>query len=462
MDPSLRRKAKGLLEKATVESIHNEAARKCDGTKTSAASSGSQLASLLQQHITQGCLILVESGGRRTVCGQPSGEPVVTLHVHHEGLFARVVAGGSLALGESYADGWWSVTGDRLCDLFSLLFLNRIDQLFIRSPLRAFIEGVQAWRPIRSVREKSREDIRMHYDLSNDFFSLMLDPTMMYSCGYARDERDDLATMQQQKLDRIARKLNLERGGELLDIGCGWGGLLLHVANNYPQVRGLGVTLSEEQYSYVHQALRERGFADRFRVQLLDYRDLRGCYDFVVSVGMFEHVGYACYSTFFDTLSGVLKPSGTALLHTIGLEEEPSRPQDPWVEKHIFPGSRLPRLEELARAARQSQLAVGHVENWRPHYALTLKHWRRNFVANWSAIQRLGTRFDARFFRKWDLYLQLCEACFIDSTVELYQLLLTPRAAWNLPLNLEFNTTTQLDSPAVAAKQSSNPSGPPL
>ncbi len=440
-----------------MESIQNEVTRGTYGAQQPAVMGGSQLAAFLQQHIRRGSLIVVEPGGRRTLCGQAEAKLAVTLHVHHEGLFARVLAGGSLALGESYADGWWSVAGDRLADLFSLLFANNVDQLFTQSPVQTLLERVRRWRPLRSKREKSREDIRMHYDLSNEFFALMLDATMMYSCGYARNESDDLATMQEQKLDRIARKLGLDRGGELLDIGCGWGGLLLHVAKNYPQVRGLGITLSEEQYSFVHAALRERGLADRFRVQLLDYRDLSGRYDFVVSVGMFEHVEYASYGTFLKKVSTALNPDGVALLHTIGLEEEPSRRQDPWMERHIFPGSRLPRLEELARTARQSHLAVGHVENWRPHYALTLKHWRRNFVANWGAIQQLGSRFDNRFFRKWDLYLQLCEACFVDSTVELYQLLLTPRPAWNLPLNLEFAPTVERGLLAAAARQSLSP-----
>jgi cyclopropane-fatty-acyl-phospholipid synthase len=400
--------------------------------------SASRLGVFLNRLISRGRLTIIEPDGHRTVCGPADGEPRVTVYVHHEGLFHRLMAGGSLAFGESYADGWWSVADDRLCDFFALLFANNVDRFFMQGPMQTIMGRVRSWRPLRSWREKSRDDIRVHYDLSNDFFALMLDPTMSYSCGYAYQQSDTLHTMQEQKLRRISQKLGLEKGGELLDIGCGWGGLLLYAAKHYPNVRGVGVTLSEEQYLHAHRAIREQGVSDRFRVQLLDYRDVSGRFDFVVSVGMFEHVGYASYATFFDKLAGVLKPTGVALLHTIGIEEEPSRAQDPWMDRYIFPGSRLPRLEELVHRARRSQLAVGHVENWRPHYALTLRHWRDNFVKNWGLIQRLGTRFDTTFYRRWDFYLQLCEACFIDSTVELYQLLLTPRPAWNLPLNLEF------------------------
>jgi cyclopropane-fatty-acyl-phospholipid synthase len=296
----------------------------------------------------------------------------------------------------------------------------------------------RSWRRYRDLYAAAREDIHLHYDLSNDFFRLMLDPSMTYSCGYALEEGDSLETMQQQKLARIARKLDLQRGGRLLDIGCGWGGLLAYVGEHYPQVEGIGVTLSEEQYDFARQRLSALGLSNRMKVQLLDFRDITGRFDAVVSVGMFEHVGLSSYGDFFDVVQRSLSPAGRALLHTIGVEEDPGRRQDPWVDKYIFPGSRLPRLEELVQGARRANLAVGHVENWRPHYALTLEHWRKNFKRNWQKISGLGKKFDSRFFKMWDLYLQLSEACFIDSTVELYQVLLSPRPRWNFPLSFDF------------------------
>jgi cyclopropane-fatty-acyl-phospholipid synthase len=153
---------------------------------------------------------------------------------------------------------------------------------------------------------------------------------------------------------------------------------------------------------------------------------------------MFEHVGRRSYGRFFRTLRNLLNPRGVALLHTIGMEEPLWRLQDPWIDTYIFPGSRIPRLEELIHQARVTDLAIGHVENLRPHYAMTLRHWRENFTRNWAKIRELDGRFDERFKRLWSYYLQMCEACFIDSSVELYQLLLCPRDQWCFPLTFRF------------------------
>jgi cyclopropane-fatty-acyl-phospholipid synthase len=177
----------------------------------------------------------------------------------------------------------------------------------------------------------------------------------------------------------------------------------------------------------------------RVDAAMCDYRDLVGRYDFVVSIGMFEHVGRASYATFFRKTHQLLDVHGVSLLHTIGMEEPLWRTQDPWVDTYIFPGSRLPRLEELSREVRSADLAIGHVENLRPHYAMTLRHWRRNFEENWDTICSLDSRFDERFRRLWLYYLQICEACFIDSTVELYQILLCRRDTWSFPLNFRFD-----------------------
>jgi cyclopropane-fatty-acyl-phospholipid synthase len=394
---------------------------------------------MLQRFIGQGSLVLFDYDGSCWECGEASnGTPPVIVRVKDKRLYPRLLADGSLALGESYADGWWEVEGERLQELFGLLFANNVDRLFNGGLFPRMLGRVRSWRLGRNLVRAAQEDIRVHYDLSNDFFAHMLDSTMTYSCGYATSDGDSLEQMQQNKLQRIARKLGLHRGGRLLDIGCGWGGLLTYVGEKFPNVHGLGITLSEEQYEFARSRLRERGLQDRMRVQLIDFRDLSGAFDFVVSVGMFEHVGQRSYGDFFRAVRRSLEPTGTALLHTIGVEEDPGRLQDPWINRYIFPGSRLPRLEELVKGSREADLAVGHVENWRPHYALTLRHWRKNFKAQWPAIMKLGRSFDSRFYRIWDFYLQACEACFIDSTVELYQVLLSPRPRWNFPQCFEF------------------------
>jgi cyclopropane-fatty-acyl-phospholipid synthase len=423
-----------------MEAISQQSTADVGSKHTTAKQIPSPLGSLLQGVITIGRLVLIESDGTRWECGAASSEvSPVTVRIKDQRLYSRLVAQGSLALGESYADGWWEVEGERLQELFSLLFANNIDRFFNGGLLPRMLERVRSWRIGRNLLSAAREDIRVHYDLSNEFFERMLDDTMSYSCGYATSDGDSLEQMQWNKLKRIAAKLGLSRGGTLLDIGCGWGGLLTYVGEHFPGVEGVGITLSEEQYEFARRRLRERGLQNRMRVQLLDFRNLQDSYDFVVSVGMFEHVGLRSYADFFNVVRRSLKPTGTALLHTIGIEEDPARLQDPWIDRYIFPGSRLPRLEELVGGARKANLAVGHVENWRPHYARTLKYWRANFKAQWPAISKLSKAFDARFYRIWDFYLQVCEACFIDSTVELYQVMLSPRPRWNFPQCFDFS-----------------------
>lgn len=444
-----------------MEAISQEATSDIAHERPSTQRGHSELGPLLQRVITKGRLVLIECDGTRWECGEGSVESApITVRVRDSRLYGRLVAQGSLALGESYADGWWDVEGERLQELFSVLFANNVDRLFNGGFLPRIIGRVRSWRLGINRARAAHDDIRVHYDLSNEFFAQMLDKTMTYSCGYAATESDSLEQMQQNKLKRIAAKLQLQRGGTLLDIGCGWGGLLTYVGENFPEVQGVGITLSEEQYEFARRRLREKGLQDRMRVQLLDFRDLAGSFDFVVSVGMFEHVGLPSYGDFFQAVRRVLQPTGTALLHTIGVEEEPRRLQDPWIERYIFPGSRLPRLEELVRGAREGDLAVGHIENWRPHYALTLRHWRKNFKEGWSAITKLGRSFDGRFFRVWDFYLQVCEACFIDSTVELYQVMLSPRPRWNFPRCFDFTTPPGV-VPTSAVEQTRDPLGPP-
>lgn len=387
--------------------------------------------------LTDGCLIIRDHNWHETVFGKPSSQhPYVKCLVHNPEFFSRLLKGGSLALGESYMDRWWDVEEDRLVDLFKLLFANRFEFCFKGNLVRRISFLVERIRSRSSSLPVAKRNIESHYDLGNEFFTLMLDSSMTYSCAYQRRADDSLATMQEQKYERIYDKLGLARGGELVDIGCGWGGMLLYAARRNPAIRGTGVTLSAEQYQYASAQISKAGLADRLSVKLSDYREMMGSYDFLLSIGMFEHVGKESYKIFFDKMAQLLKPGGIGLLHTIGLEEDPSFPGDPWIAKYLFPGSRLPRLEELVKGMREHACTIGHIENWRPHYALTLDRWRENFVRNWLEISRLG--FDERFYRMWCYYLQICEACFCDSTIELYQILFCKGRRWTFPLQFDF------------------------
>lgn len=405
---------------------------------------GQALQRILGPQISSGCLTIVTSDGDIIDIGDSAADVRAKVILHDPDLLRRIAKGGSLALGESYVDGGWEVEEEDLVTFFRILFANKLDQRIPGSWPQRLANLVRAVTQSPTTARKAQLDVRRHYDLGNEFFALMLDPSMAYSCGYAHTPKDSLATMQQQKYARICRKLGLERGGSLLDIGCGWGGFLAYVAECYPGVRATGITLSEEQLKVARERVRAADPSGRVEVAMCDYRDLNGRYDFVVSVGMFEHVGRSQYGAFFRKTRELLHPRGVSLLHTIGMEEPLWRIQDAWMDAYIFPGSRLPRMEELAREARLSGLTIGHIENLRPHYAMTLRHWRRNFADNWDGIRQLDARFNERFRRLWTYYLQVCEACFIDSTVELYQVLMCRREGWAFPLNFRFDTRAPL------------------
>lgn len=387
--------------------------------------------------IVHGKLRLIDHSGNLHEFGAKSEAVTTTIRVHNGDFFERLRRGGSLALGESYVEGWWDVEDSTLVDLFKLLFANQLEKkakLSIGTKLRIALDRACANPRFKIA---ARRNVAQHYDLGNDFFTYMLGDSMTYSCGYLIDSEDSITTMQQQKYDRILRKLQ-PQGGTILDIGCGWGSLLIYAAQRLPDISALGVTLSIEQLDAARRKIHELGLSERIKIELKDYRHLTGQFNRIVSVGMFEHVGKKSYPEFMQQFHNLLTPDGVGLLHTIGSEEHPRIAQDPWVAKYIFPGSILPRLEWISASAREHGLAIGHVENWRPHYAMTLARWRQNFTQNWSRITTLGPQFDQRFFRLWRYYLELCEACFIDSTVELYQVLLCRRERWAFPLRFEF------------------------
>jgi cyclopropane-fatty-acyl-phospholipid synthase len=388
--------------------------------------------------IDNGYLTITDHLGKATSFG--NRRSVLRAHciVSDPAVFERVLGEGSLGLGETYAEGLWNIGGGRVADFFRILFANRLEyRIAGRLPLRIELLLRRLFLRRKTI-GRARREIQSHYDLGNDFYRLVLDPSMTYSCGYQLTPADSLEQMQEQKYGRIYRKLGLERGGKLVDIGCGWGGMLVHAARRNRHIRGVGVTLSEEQFRFVKDRIAREGLGGQIEVRLCDYRELRGSFDFLVSIGMFEHVGRSGAPIFFRKMRDLLAPGGAGLLHTIGLEEGPAVPTDPWILRYIFPGGRLPRLEELVREMRSQGFTVGHIENLRPHYALTLKKWRENFISHRPEIEKLGIEFNRQFIRRFDYYLQMSEACFCDSTTELYQLLFCNGRTWTFPLRFEF------------------------
>jgi cyclopropane-fatty-acyl-phospholipid synthase len=339
------------------------------------------------------------------------------MHVHDRRLAARLLAGGSLALGDAYMDGWWDAPS--LDGLLSRLLANGIDQRApgladARDAILARLVNLQSRRRSRTVGER-------HYDLGNAFYREMLGRWMVYSCGYWRGRDgmplDDLDAAQEAKLDLVCRKLRLQPGMRVLDIGCGWGEALKYAAERHG-VSGVGVTISAEQADFARALC--AGLPVDIRLQ--DYRDLRGeRFDCVFSIGMFEHVGLRNYRDYFELVRAVLPRDGLFLLHSIGGNVSRRR-TDPWIARHIFPNSLLPSARQIAEACEGLMV----IEDWHgfgADYDRTLQAWHANIEAGW---ERLPPRYDERFRRMWRYYLAAAMASFRTRRIQLWQVLLSP------------------------------------
>lgn len=333
------------------------------------------------------------------------------IQVHDERLYARVLARGSLALGETYMDGWWDC--ERLDE-----FIARVHRADLKQAITPWKDAlrmlgarlVNLQRPARAFRIG-----RHHYDIGNDLFSCMLDRRMIYSCAYWKDART-LDEAQEAKLELVCRKLGLQPGMRVLDIGCGWGGTAQFAAERHG-VSVLGITVSENQATYARELC--RGLDVEVRLQ--DYRRLAGTFDRVLSLGMFEHVGYKNYDRFMQIVRRLLTDEGLFLLHTIGSTQSVAR-VDPWTERYIFPNSMLPSVAQIGRAIERKFV----LEDWHSlgaDYDTTLMCWFRNFEAHWSS---LADRYDERFHRMWRYFLLSSAGGFRARKNQVWQIVLSP------------------------------------
>lgn len=343
--------------------------------------------------------------------------------IQHPQTATRILAGGSLGLGESYMDGWWNCA--QLDEFIARILAAGLDRKVGSARL-----WLRAWRArllnLQSLR-RAWQVGRIHYDLGNDFFTAMLDEQMTYTCGYWTAART-LEEAQTAKLDLICRKLGLQPGMRLLDIGCGWGSLMKFAAERYG-VECVGLTISQAQAELGRH--RCRGLAVEFRLQ--DYRDFapERRFDRIASVGMFEHVGRKNHAAFFSMARRSLKDDGLLLLHTIGRNQRGSG-TDPWMDRYIFPNGELPALGQIADAA-QAHFLIEDVHNFGVDYDRTLMAWHERFEAAWP---RFAARYGERFHRMWRFYLLACAGTFRARTSQLWQIVLSPegtRTAWRRP-----------------------------
>jgi cyclopropane-fatty-acyl-phospholipid synthase len=269
---------------------------------------------------------------------------------------------------------------------------------------------------------KARRNVAHHYDLGNDLYRLFLDEGLQYSCAYFLHDNETLEQAQRNKLRLLAAKLNLKPGLKVLDIGSGWGELALYLAS-VEDVDVTGVTLSKEQHALSNARARQLGLSERVRFHLCDYREVPGCFDRIVSVGMFEHVGVRHYPEFFAKTNALLNDDGVMLLHSIGHMSPPGT-ASPWLRKYIFPGAYSPALSEVFTAVEQASLWVTDLEFLRLHYARTLQHWSRRFEANRA---KAAAMYDERFCRMWELYLLSAEMMFLTGSQLVFQMQLARR-----------------------------------
>jgi cyclopropane-fatty-acyl-phospholipid synthase len=374
---------------------------------------------MLAGYVRRGELTVIDHKGRTYRYGKPDSEfAAVTVRLADRRVVGDIMRDPGLGAAETYRDGRLILEQGDILDLINIIrgshkwedstgsnkFLkkggklrHRLSQLNWRGP--------------------ARRNVAHHYDVGNDFYRLFLDANLQYSCGYFADLSYSLEQAQLAKMTHVAAKLRLAPGLKVLDIGCGWGGLALHL-HKLADVDVLGITLSKEQLEVARHRAAEAGVAHRVKFELIDYRDVSGRFDRIASVGMFEHVGQPFYRSYFRRVREMLADDGVALIHTMARLGGPGT-TDRFMQKYIFPGGYLPALSEIVAASEPEKLIMADCETWRLHYVHTIRHWYERYTAN---RDRIVAMYDERFYRLWQFYLAASLTLFRDAAMGVYQL----------------------------------------
>jgi cyclopropane-fatty-acyl-phospholipid synthase len=375
---------------------------------------------LLNTFIRRGTFRVTTSRGTVFTFGDGTGRPVSVRFTTRAAEWG-ILLDPELKFGEAYMDGSFVVEQGSIADVLAVMLGQNTDVPHwarLQGTLRFLYRRISQFNP----RPRSRRNVAHHYDLDGRLYSLFLDADRQYSCAYFEYPGQSLDDAQQAKKRHLAAKLRLAERQCVLDIGCGWGGLGLYLAE-FAGADVTGVTLSQEQHAIANERAVEKGLAERARFQLQDYRDIAGPFDRIVSVGMFEHVGVNHYDAFFRKSAELMADGGVMLLHSIGRSEGPSR-TSPWISKYIFPGGYIPSLSEVLPAIEKAGLLVTDIEILRLHYAETLRHWRERFLAHLAEVERI---YDRRFVRMWEFYLAASEMAFREQNLMVFQIQLTKR-----------------------------------
>ena len=361
------------------------------------------------------------------------GEPVACIGFRKRRAIFELLASPSVGFGECYSKGLIEIHGN------FLTLMNELATAYTRQHDRGY-----RWHRFRSLLtslkvntlNRSRHNVHHHYDLGNDFYRLWLDERMLYTCAYYESKGASLVEAQVAKLDHVCRKLRLKPGQTVIEAGCGWGSLAMHMAEHYG-VKVKAYNNSREQVALARQQASLKGLDGRVEFVLDDYRSIDQQFDVFVSVGMLEHVGLRNYQTLGDIINRCLKPDGLALIHSIGRSH--SRPCDPWITRHIFPGGYIPSLGDMAAIFEPHKFSVLDVENLRLHYARTCADWLENFEA---VSEQVGDMYSEEFVRTWRLYLAGSSAGFQSGTLQLYQVLFAPGGNNQVPWTRQYQYGT--------------------
>lgn len=384
--------------------------------------------------VKTGDLTMIDANGKETSLGDGTGTPVRVRFTDSK-VEWQIALNPHLHLGEAYMDGKMVFEQGRIFDFLAIV-LSNIEQteapgwIYVFSRLRYLARRIHQYNPAR----RARNNVAHHYDLDSSMYDLFLDTDRQYSCAYFESPDQTLEDAQLAKKRHLASKLLLQEGNSVLDIGSGWGGLALYLANN-ASVDVTGVTLSEEQLRVAVERRDEYGLNNQIDFRLIDYRKLDQKFDRIVSVGMFEHVGVGHFAEFFQQVRDLLTDDGVAVIHSIGRSDGPGV-TNAWVNKYIFPGGYIPALSETLPVIEQSGLYVTDIEILRLHYAETLRHWRQRFLAKWDEARSI---YDERFCRMWEFYLSASETAFRYEGMMVFQIQLT-KHQHALPITRDYMT----------------------
>ena len=415
---------------------------------------------LIGKLLKRGSITVITPDGKRATYG-PGGGKALTIRLRDRRVGFDLIRNPRLGVGEAYMDERLTIEDGTILDLLELITSsNRWEdggkgRKLVGKGKLARLKAMLRRNPAA----KARRNVAHHYDIGNDLYRLFLDDDLQYSCAYFTDPKNSLEQAQADKKAHIAAKLDLKPGQRVLDIGCGWGGTALYL-HRVAKVDVLGITLSESQLKVARQRAKDAGVADHVRFELIDYRDVAGQFDRIVSIGMFEHVGLAHYDEFFERCRELLKPDGAMLLHTIGRLGSANTAPDPFTDKYVFPGYHLPSLAQMTSASGRARLIASDIEILRLHYAYTLRHWLERAT---KARAKIEAMYDARFFRMWEFYLAGGIVMFETGAGCNYQIQYI-RDRHALPITRDYMVDTERDlralesaSPRRAAKRVARP-----